>query len=58
MNEFKEIASHEDVWLDWDENITRRYTVGIVNKGYHAPGCKTKLIPRGYCPGKCWRYSE
>ena len=58
MNEFKEIASHEDVWLDWDEIITRRYTVGIVDKGYHAPGCKSKLIPQGYCPGKCWRYSE
>ena len=50
MNEFKEIASHEI--------ITRRYTVGIVDKGYHSPGCKSKLIPQGYCPGKCWRYSE
>tara|TARA_R110000824_G_scaffold283693_2_gene472039 strand:- start:2330 stop:3271 length:942 start_codon:yes stop_codon:yes gene_type:complete len=58
MNEFKEIASHDNIWLDWDENITRRYTVGIVDKGYHAPGCKSKLIPQGYCPGKCWRYCE
>jgi hypothetical protein len=58
MKEFIQIASHEDVWLDWNETVTRRYTRGIVNKGYHAPGCKSKLIPQGYCPGKCWRYCE
>jgi len=58
LEEFKAIASRENVWLDWDENITKRYINGIVRKGYHAPGCKTILIPQGFCIGKCWRYSE
>ena len=58
FQEFKAIASRENVWLDWDENITKRYINGIVRKGYHAPGCKSILIPQGFCIGKCWRYSE
>ena len=58
MKEFAAIAEHENVWLDWDEGTTRRYVQGIVSKGYHAPGCKSVLIPQGYCPGKCWRYCE
>ena len=56
MNELETIASQDDIWLDWDERKTRGYVKGIVNKGYHAPGCNTVLIPQGYCPGKCWRY--
>jgi len=58
MKEFETIASNDEVWLDWDEPTTRRYVAGIVDNGYHAPGCKTVLIPQGYCPGKCWRYCE
>jgi len=58
MNELKVIASHEEIWLDWDEHITEKYVAGIVNKGYHAAGCQTTLIPQGYCVGKCWRYNE
>ena len=58
MNELETIASQDDIWLDWDELKTRGYVKGIVNKGYHAPGCNTVLIPQGYCPGKCWRYYE
>lgn len=58
MNELETIASQDDIWLDWDERKTRGYVKGIVNKGYHAPGCNTVLIPQGYCPGKCWRYYE
>ena len=58
INEFKTISSNENVWLDWDEQTTRGYVRGIVDKGYHAPGCKSVLIPQGYCPGKCWRYCE
>ena len=58
MNELKIIASREEIWLDWDENITERYVSGIVNKGYHAAGCQSTLIPQGYCVGKCWRYHE
>lgn len=58
MNELKVIASHNEIWLDWDEQITERYVEGIVNKGYHAAGCQSTLIPQGYCVGKCWRYHE
>tara|TARA_R100000664_G_C2758112_1_gene146792 strand:- start:4004 stop:5101 length:1098 start_codon:yes stop_codon:yes gene_type:complete len=56
MGALKEIVSHEDVWLDWDERKTRRYVRGIVDGQYSAPGCLSKLIPQGYCVGKCWRY--
>ena len=56
MEELKEIASHEDIWLDWDEYKTKNYVWGIVNKGYNAPSCSNILIPQGYCVGKCWRY--
>jgi len=58
MKEFETIASNDGIWLDWHEPTTRRYVKGIVANGYHAPGCKTVLIPQGYCPGKCWRYCE
>jgi hypothetical protein len=58
MKEFSTIAEKENVWLDWHEPTTRRYVRGIVAGGYHAPGCKSVLIPQGYCPGKCWRYCE
>ena len=58
MKEFEAIASNENVWLDWHEPTTSRYVRGIVAGGYHAPGCKSVLIPQGYCPGKCWRYCE
>lgn len=57
MSELKTIASRDEIWLDWDEHVTRKYVTGIVSKGYHAPSCKT-LIPQGYCIGKCWRYCE
>jgi hypothetical protein len=58
LDEFKAIASRENIWLDWDESITKKNIWFIVNGGYHAPGCKTTLIPQGYCIGKCWRYNE
>ena len=58
MKEFSTIAEKENVWLDWHEPTTRKYVRGIVAGGYHAPGCKSVLIPQGYCPGKCWRYCE
>ena len=58
MKELKTIASKEDVWLDWDEQVTSKHVRFIVDGGYHAPSCKDKLIPQGYCPGKCWRYAD
>ena len=58
INEFKAIANKEEVWLDWDEKTTRHHVKFVVDGGYHAPSCKEKLIPQGYCPGKCWRYCE
>ena len=58
MNELKRIASLDEIWLDWDEPVTRKNVWYIVNGGYHAPSCKDRLIPQGYCVGKCWRYCE
>jgi len=59
MSEFEHIAnSKPDVWGDWNEQVTRGYLRGVVEKGYNAPGCKNVLIPQGYCIGKCWRYAE
>ena len=58
MKEIETIANKENVWLDWNEAVTKKNVWFIVNGGYHAPGCKSILIPQGYCIGKCWRYCE
>ena len=58
MEELKHLASIEDMWLDWDEKVTRKNVEWIVSKGYHAPSCNGSLIPQGFCVGKCWRYHE
>ena len=58
MSELEYLASREDMWLDWDEKVTRKNVEWIVSKGYHAPSCNGSLIPQGYCVGKCWRYHE
>ena len=58
MKELETISQKENIWLDWNEAVTKRNVWFIVNGGYHAPGCKSKLIPQGYCIGKCWRYCE
>lgn len=49
-------GEHEDVWLDWDEATTRKHAKFTVFGNYKTPNCKTKLIPEGYCVGRCWRY--
>ena len=49
---------NEDIWLEWHEPTTRKHVEFIVRGGYHAPGCKSVLIPQGYCRGKCWRFCE
>jgi hypothetical protein len=56
LNELEHIASMENVWLDWDSDTTEYHVRYIVDGGYHAPNCNT-LISKGYCPGKCWRYT-
>tara|TARA_R100000900_G_scaffold1565_1_gene3466 strand:- start:5471 stop:6463 length:993 start_codon:yes stop_codon:yes gene_type:complete len=57
VEEIKWIAeTHDEVWLDWDEGETRKHARFTVFGEYTAPHCKTKLIPEGYCIGKCWRY--
>ena len=53
----KKIASDEDVWIDYDEGVTRKAVSYVVNKRYMAPSCQT-LISKGYCIGKCWRYPQ
>ena len=58
MNELEQIASKDEIWMDWDAEVTRKNVRWIVGKGYNAPGCKNSLIPQGYCVGKCWRYHE
>ena len=59
IDEIKKIASHDNVWLDWDEETTRYHAWYTVNNdgGYMAPTCE-KLISEGYCVGKCWRFPE
>lgn len=58
MKELETIASNDEVWMDWNKSVTEKHVRFAVNGGYHAPSCKGKLIPQGYCIGKCWRYSE
>ena len=58
MKELEAIASREDIWLDWNAPVTAKNVRFIVNGGYHAPSCEGKLIPQGYCVGKCWRYPQ
>ena len=58
MEEFREIANVDGIWLDWDESKTRGHVEYIVIRGYNAPGCRSVLIPQGYCIGKCWRYND
>jgi len=58
MSELEHIASNDEIWMDWDAEVTRKNVRWIVGKGYNAPGCKNSLIPQGYCVGKCWRYHE
>jgi len=47
----------QDIWLDWNENETRKHVRYIVNGDYKAPRCTT-LISNGFCVGKCWRYAN
>lgn len=51
-------GEREDVWLDWDERTTRKHAKFTVFGNYKTPNCKSKLIPEGYCIGRCWRYPD
>ena len=59
VDEIKNIASKEGIWLDWNEGVTTHHANYTVSNdgGYMAPTCE-KLISEGYCVGKCWRYPE
>tara|TARA_R110000824_G_scaffold338355_1_gene524825 strand:+ start:683 stop:1690 length:1008 start_codon:yes stop_codon:yes gene_type:complete len=59
IDEIKKIVSSGEVWLDWDESVTRYHAWYTINNdgGYMAPTCE-KLISEGYCVGKCWRFPE
>lgn len=52
--EIKHLHETYGVWLDFNEEVTRYRTGYVVNGNYSFPNCYT-LIPKGYCPGKCWR---
>lgn len=54
----KLVESSDEVWLDWDKDTTRKHARFTVFGNYNSPNCKTKLIPEGYCVGKCWRYPD
>ena len=58
IDEIERIASIDGVWLDWDKATTRRHAKFTVFGNYKTPNCKTKLIPEGYCVGRCWRYPD
>ena len=58
VEEIEKIANIEGVWLDWDKATTRKHAKFTVFGNYKTPNCKTKLIPEGYCVGKCWRYPD
>jgi len=58
MDELRTIAERPGIWLDWNPELSEKYVRGIVQKGYHAPGCESVLIPQGYCIGRCWRYPD
>ena len=51
-------AAKDEKCIDWNAIVTEKNVRFIVNGGYHAPSCEGKLIPQGYCVGKCWRYPE
>ena len=52
--EIKGLHENHNVWLDFNESVTK-YRVGfIVDGNYSFPNCD-KLISNGYCIGKCWR---
>jgi len=54
----KLVESSDEVWLDWDKETTRKHARFTVFGNYNTPNCKSKLIPEGYCVGKCWRYPD
>ena len=55
--EIKHLHETHNVWLDFDEAITK-YRVGfVVNGNYNFPNCD-KLIANGYCVGTCWRLKD
>ena len=59
VNEIEKLVqSSDEVWLDWDKETTRKHARFTVFGNYNSPNCKSKLIPEGYCVGKCWRYPD
>ena len=58
FKEIESIAKKDDIWIDWNPNVTRKAIEYIVKGGYSAPQCDSSLIPKGYCIGRCWRYPD
>jgi len=52
--EIKNLHESYNVWLDFNEAITKQRMGSILEKDYNFPRCET-LIGQGYCVGKCWR---
>ena len=47
---------HNLKWRDFDSKYTYQQVSNICNNYQSGINCQT-LIDKGYCPGKCWRYS-
>ncbi len=56
-SEIEDVASIEDVWIDYNATKTRKFVDYVVQKRHMAPSCNT-LISKDYCIGKCWRYPK
>ena len=52
--EIKNLHDNYNVWLDFNEEVTKKRMGSILEKNYSFPRCET-LIGQGYCVGKCWR---
>jgi len=55
--EIEQIASDDDVWIDYNPTTTRKFVNYVVNKRFMSASCAT-LIDKGMCVGKCWRYGD
>ncbi len=55
--EVEQIASKEDVWIDYNPATTRKFVNYVVYKRFMSASCAT-LIDKGMCVGKCWRYGD
>ena len=54
ISEIKYLHETHNIWLDFDEKITRHRAKYVLDGNYYFASCNT-LNGKGYCVGKCWR---